>query len=914
MSDSGRPDSGPVAAYDDPRAFLVAARERVTGFQRGTDSAGSRITRLYTAAVDNTLRAAHRRALEDGNVGAQWGNEDFCLVATGGYARKALCPYSDVDVMLITAQPDEERLEEHGRRLLYPLWDAGLQVGHHPGTVEEILARAEHDLCTQTALLDLRYVAGSRSLYQHVLDRTEEGVEAHKEALLKRVRTENLMRFQKYGQSVFLLEPHVKEGKGGLRDFHWLCWITKLLYGLRGDYDFLLGGVVEPDHYRDLVEAYEFLLRVRVQLHVQHGRAQDRLHFDSQEPVARAMGFAGRKGLLAVERFMGEYYRHAYTLAHTVGLYVARMLDYYWDEVRDEDREGEPLLVGPSAPVVRADWTEEKTTADGLFLLKRGSVRCTDPERLAREPQSVFSLFEVQQSFGGRLHHDTLEYVRSSLSKVSRRFREDPESGSRFRALLEGPGVFRILVAMHRSGFLGRFIPEFGRCFCQAQHNRVHLYTVDVHSLYVVRELESLGTEEAAAEVPLFAAAWSQRDRRGPLLLAGLLHDIAKSHGAAHSRVGADLAVTILGRLGYDEDAIRRVEWLVRYHLLLSDTALHRDLYDPKTLAQLKAIIPDREHLDDLLALTWADSRATNPDLFTSWRQSLVEDCYRAAMLVVDPEGMPSELELPPVDEVRARVEALLVPEVGRKKAFDLADLVVGVDAPPQAPGLERSSAETLATHAVLLDQRAAAEATGEGSAFAIHVRHLTDQGVSQWMVCTRDQVGTFSLLAGTLTACGFSIVNAEARTRADGACVDTFWVTDLKGRTVQDPGRWRRAERLLRRVLTGEEDLDGAVQRALRQVPPLPDPGSLTLQGVEVSNEISELATVIEVVTKDRPGLVFGITRILREHGLDLRVAKIATRHDLASDSFYVVNRRGKQLGKRLRRQIQSILRERFC
>ena len=885
----------------DPGRFLIEARERIHGFHEGTERWGSRTCRLYTAAVDNTLRELHGRL--DG------GGDDVCLVATGGYARKVLSPYSDIDVILLSRSGDDERLAEVGRSVLYPLWDAGLQVGQRPGTVAEVVASAEDDTAARTALLDLRYVAGSRTLYQELLEAVAAAVARWRPALLQAVRDENLARFDKYGQSVFLLEPHVKEGKGGLRDFHWLGWVFKLEAGLRGDYDMLLTGRVEPDHYRQLIAAHEFELRVRVQLHLHAGRAQDKLLFEAQEPVARALGFRKGRGLLAVEHFMGTYYRHAYAMAHLCGLHIARTLGFYWDEKPGEDTDATVALqVGPSAPVVRGAPTGIRRSDDGLFEASAGTVRCTDPDALLGDPRRILSLFEYKRSVGGRLHHDTMEHVRAALPKVNKAFRHDPEVGARFRAILEGPSAFRTLASMHRSGFLGRYIPEFGACFCQAQHNRVHLYTVDVHCLYVVRELEALGSADVAAEAPKFAAAWEHRSSRAPLILAGLFHDIAKSHGAAHSRVGADQAGVILRRMGFEEADVLRVQWLVRHHLTLSDTAYHRDLYDPRTLRALVSVIPDRSHLDDLLALTWADTRATNPALLNSWKQALLEQAYDATSRALDPGSAPDPAAI--ADVVRDRLVALLSSEVGRKRAEPLADRVM--EGEITVPGyLERTPAPLLATHAALLDELAAAD---DPDAVATHVRQLGDQGVSQWIVCTRDRRGVFSMLAGAATATGFSIRAADALTRPDGIVIDTFAMTDELGRPVQDAGRWRRLERLVTRVFKGEEDLDAAVERAVRSAPPVKDPGALGLQRVEVTNELSETATVVEVVTVDRPGLVYGITHVLLEFGLDLRTARIATRHDLASDTFYVVNQRGQPIGKRRRRQLAAVLRERYC
>ena len=885
---TGQPD-----LVGEPAEFLRASRDRLQAWQRVSDSSGAQVTRLYSAAVDNTLRAVHRRLAAD----EPWLKDDFCIVAAGGYGRRELCPFSDVDLLLITSGRAEDKLEAATQGLLYPLWDNRLGVGHHIGTTEELLARAAEDLTLQTSLLELRFLAGSQPLFDRFVDALAPAVTGWRQRLLGRVRQENLDRFSRFGESVFLLEPQVKEGKGGLRDFHWLLWIGRLEHNLRGSYDLLLGGQVEPDHFRALMEARDFLLRVRVQLHLDAGRAQDVLRFESQAEVARALGFRKAGRLLAVERFMGEYYRHAYAMAHHVGLYVARWLHFYWDEPEQAPSHG-ALQFGPSTPILHSGLDNQRSE-DGHFERRAGAVHILDPAGLTRHPERILALFGFLQSGGGRLHHDAMEHVRSALPKVGKRFRGDPAVAARFRAILEGSNVFRILAAMHRCGFLGKYIPEFGACFCQAQHNRVHLYTVDVHSLYVVRELEGLGTDAHRESAEPFAEAWANRSQRGPLIMAGLLHDIAKGRGGAHSRVGADLAVKVLKRMSWDEGEIARVKWLVLHHLALVETAYHRDLFDPETRRRLQSVVPDRAHLDDLMALTWADTRGTNPSLLNSWRQSLLEQAYGVAVQILDPEAAEED-----ATALRDNVEDLLVAEIGRRAALPVAErFFAGED----AGSFTRNPPEDLAEQALLLDRLGDQPFVSEG-------RPRYALGVSVWVVVAPDRPGLLWRLAGALAAASLSIAAAEARTRSDGIAVDTFYVTDARGRVVEDARRWKAVDRFVAIALRSPDELDEAVKHARRQARTPKQPGAMELQRVVVSNDQADRATLVEVVTPDRPGLVYDLARSLAEHSLDLRVAKISTRHDLASDTFYVTNAQGRRLSKRECRRLEASLREQFA
>ena len=900
------PDLSPLGSPGDgPAHILREARQRVDGYEQRQGRHGGRTTRLYTAAVDNSITRLLRRLVADGGVAL---GGSVCVVATGGYGRKMLCPHSDVDLLVVTESIPEDMLGELTSRLLAPLWDAGLDVGHKQGRLDQILSAAESDITGKMALLDLRFVAGSRVLY----DAVRRGVDASwlrwSHDFPASLRASNRTRFSRYGESVFLLEPQVKEGKGGLRDFHWLLWAARVRMDARGDYDLLLGGLVEPEHYETLTEAYEFLLRVRVQLHLHTGRREDRLLFDYQEPVARALGYKAAGGLMAVERFMGAYYAHAYALAHTCGLYIARMMGFYWDEA-DVVQEPEgltrgPLLVGPSAPSAGRVGTEVVRSADGFFVLEAGSVFCIEPSGLQEHPLRILALFRFLQEEGGRLHHDTTEHVRAALGRVGARFRRQPQAAEMFRQVLAGPEVFRTLVAMHRSGFLGRYIPEFGACFCQAQHNRVHLYTVDVHCLYVVRELEALADH---SDEPLLQSAWASEPRKDLLILAGLLHDIAKAHGTAHSRVGAETARTVLHRLGFGEPDVASVEWLVRHHLLLSDVAYHRDLHDPATLANLRAVIPDDSHLDSLFTLTWADTRATNPKLATSWKRALLEQTWRAARRG-DSDGMAGgAAPLAPDESVRARLEAQLCAELPRSEVLPLLHSLL--DDPLIPPDhLRRYSVPDLAVHAVLLFRIGQAGAPD----FTTPRRQDAAAAVTRWTVCAPDRVGLFGLLCGSLSAAGLNIVTADTITRSDDLCIDTFSVVDQQGRPITDEGRWRRVERLLGRVLAEDYSLETALAELRPPEGMIPE-ASGRGRVVTVSNDLSERATVVEVVTLDRPGLVYDITRVLTDFRLDLRVAKIATRHDLASDTFYVVGRGGRQVGARRRSHLARVLSEQF-
>lgn len=387
---------------------------------------------------------------------------------------------------------------------------------------------------------------------------------------------------------------------------------------------------------------------------------------------------------------------------------------------------------------------------------------------------------------------------------------------------------------------------------------------------------------------------------QGPLLLSGLLHDVAKSSGTAHSRVGAEQTSAVLTRLGYAEKDVALAEWLVRHHLLLSEIAYQRDLHDPATHAQLRAVLPDRRHLDALLQITWADTRATNPGRATSWKRALLEQAWHVAKgALADSAGnAPDDL----VGATRARVEALLGSELPRAQLEPLVARVF--DKSLHDPGvLSRYRPEDLAIHALLLGRLMASLESGE-ERFVSDFRVLTAGGVSRWTVCAEDRPGLFGLLAGALSTCGLNIVEADTHTRSDGICVDSFSVVNEEGAPVEDSERWARLEDIASRALAGRLDIPAALRSLGVQAGADRRPAE-----VSVRNNLSEWATVVEVLAADRPGLVFDITQVFGEFRLDLRLAKISTRHDLASDTFYVVGRGGRKVGQRRIRELARAL-----
>ncbi len=831
------------------RGTLREARARVSRRMREDPAFLDHASASLTAAVERALCESLREQPWPGAL----------LVALGGTGRSDLCLHSDIDVLVLVPETPLEADGDRMRRLLDPLWAVGLRVANQVDDPRGVLERCEGDLTLLTAVLDARPLSGDLQRWVELRAGIESREPAWFQGLTDSAAAEIRVRHSRHGASTSVLEPQIKDGPGGLRDLHWLIWLARANRGVASLDALWTLGDLDDGHHRELTAAATQLRRTRHATHLLAGRNQERLTFELQEEVATLLGYRDVGGRRAVAIFLADWYRAASTV-----LRILRLLLWRWS--------GDDLLrAGPSRQV----------------------------EGGPRRPECVEDVLGlVDQLCGGSppLDPEEAEHLRSWTGAHRRLFRRRPAVAPWFRAFLGRAEVASTLFVMHEVGLLGAIVPEIESTRFQAQYSRIHRYTVDLHLLHTVAELERLTADPRVGPASEAAARTSSL---AVLRMAALMHDVAKRHGTAHSRIGAEVADRVMRGLGFSDVDVSRVRWLVLHHLLLSETAYHRDLRDAQTQSELRAVVPDAHHADDLFVLTWADSRATNEEQWNGWRQAMVEEVWRAALAaLVGAQGVPPRAAL------AAQVEALLVPELGHKRAGVLTSQLFLLMARAEDEG-SGDEPDVLALIAVLLDRLEADPGTAAASA----VRHRPTLGSSEWTVATADRPGVFGELAGTLTACGFAIVSATVRTYP-GFAIDTFRVTDPQGRLTEDPARWRRLDRALLRVLHGEEDLGAMVDLARRHAPPPRRPGQGDQQWTRVRNDLSGQATVVEVVVPDRSGLLYDLCRILRAHELDVRVAKVATRHDLVSDTLYVVDRRGRKLSESRRKRLEGALR----
>ena len=541
------------------------------------------------------------------------------LVAVGGYGRGELAPHSDIDILFLHPYKLTGRSEQIIEHLLYMMWDLGLVVGHATRSVADCLRRAQEDMTIRTAVLESRHVWGDQSLYdafrRRFLTELVPGTEAEFVAAKLREREERHVRA---GDSRYLLEPNVKDGKGGLRDLHVLFWIAKYLFRVENFGELVGRGVLNRHEYDRFARAEDFLWRVRAHLHIVCGRAEDRLTFDQQPEIATRMGYGPRRGNLAVERFMKHYFLVAKTAGELTRVFCAVL-------------EAERLHTAP----VHRSGTVTGPARDGLFV-SGGRIAAVGENTFSERPVRLVTIFRRAQTEGRDIHPATLRLIHQGHGLITASVRDDPEANRAFRAILtDRRDPEQILRMMNEAGVMGRFLPDFGRVVAQTQLDLYHVYTVDEHTIRAIGVLAAIEKGALADELPLASTLIHQLRMRDVLYLALLLHDVAKGRGGDHSEIGAEIAREVGTRLEFTPDEVETAAWLVRWHLLFSMTAFKRDPNDPRTIDDFVGRVRSLERLRLLLVLTAADITAVGPGRMTAWKGSLLRMLYHRAEAVL---------------------------------------------------------------------------------------------------------------------------------------------------------------------------------------------------------------------------------------------------------------------------------------
>lgn len=836
-------------------------------------SAGHEITSGYAFLIDQLIRVLHDHVISDVYpVGNRSSGERLTLIAVGGYGRGEMAPHSDVDIAFITPARNTAWCEQVIEALLYYLWDLGLKVGQSSRSVDEMVRMAKSDLTIRTALLEGRYLWGDEALFDETSQRFWGEVVAGSGAKFVAEKLEERnARHKRMGDSRYVVEPNVKDGKGGLRDLQTLYWIGKYVHRVRSAADLVEVGLLTTKEYRSFRRAENFMLAVRCHLHTITKRAEDRLTFDLQREVATRMHFADRPGKSAVERFMQFYFMQAQHVGHLTGVFLAHI-----DEQMAERRRPTGLL---------AAFRRRARDYKGYRVMD-GRLRAPTDGWFAQDPVRLIEIFQIVEEEGLEIHPATMRVIRRDATLVDNQLRKDPRANALFLKLLTGRrDAETALRWMNESGVFGRFVPDFGKVNAQMQYDMYHHYTVDEHTIRAIGLLGRIERGELTQDHPLATELIPKLASRRVLYVATLLHDIAKGRGGDHSELGADIALTLCPRFGLDEAETQLVSWLVRYHLLMSATAFKRDLADPKTIDDFVAQVQNLERMRHLMVLTIVDIRAVGPGIWNSWKRQLLGDLYLAAeermRLGDNAHGRPHR-----VAAKRARVAEML---------GDLSHLIDELDSRFDDEFWLSEPEDVIALN---LPHYAAAKQLQDR--LSIHAHYYPKRGATLVTVIGDDHPGLFYRIAGAIHLAGANIIDARIHTTHAGKAVDNFLVQDPVGQPFREDQQLERLKISIRDAIANRIEL---VPQLAKRPLARPRAASFDVQPeVFVDNDASRSFTVIEVNARDRPALLNRLARTLFECSLMVNSAHITQFGERVVDSFYVTDLLGGKVTSKSR------------
>ena len=793
------------------------------------------------------------------------------MVAVGGYGRGELAPFSDVDLLFLTPYKQTAWGESVIESTLYLLWDLKLKVGHATRSVDECLRRAAGDYTIRTALLEKRFLAGSPELFDTLDERLwKELFERTGPDFVEAKLAERDARHQRTGGSRYLLEPNVKESKGGLRDVHTLFWLAKYLYHADSPAELVAEGVFAPEEATRCRLAAEHLWTVRVGLHYIAGRAQEKLTFDHQIELAARFGYREAGGQRPVERFMKRYFLAAKAVGDLTGIFCAAL---------EERHKKSPPLLGGLMRFLSVT-PRDKEAGQGWTMLKDGRLAVADPQVFDADPCSIFRLFREAIRRGLAVHPSTLRHVDRNRRRVDETLRADPEAQRLFLDLLtRSEDPIRALRMMSVTGVLGRFVPEFGRVVGLMQFNMYHHYTVDEHSILAVETLWRLVRGELRDEHPIEADIAARIADRRVITIALLLHDVGKGLPEDHSIAGERIARTVCPALGMTAAETEQIAWLIRHHLAMSDVAQKRDLSEPATIRAFAELVRSPARLRLLYLLTACDIRAVGPGVWNGWKAQLLRQLYRETHSRLTGEAVGATRS----DRIHQAQAALRAVAPGWSDSAWQAHTerfgsTYWTALPTDSHALH---AELIGPDAMGAPQRSP---DPEGAEIRMTAQSSPSRAATEVAFYTQDHPGLFARMAGAFALVGASVVDARAFTTKDGMAINTFWVQDDDSGPYDDPARLKKA---VERVLKGEVVARDALQ-ARRKLRRREQPFEVTPR-VSFENDAAELLTVIEVNCRDRVGLLHDLARALGSENVNIVSAIIATYGEHVVDVFYV-------------------------
>lgn len=845
---------------------------------------GVQVTAARSLIVDLVIERLARMAWQE-RLGSATEVGTFAVVALGGYGRQELAPQSDIDILFLhQGRKDAARAAQLSEAILYLLWDVGFTVGHSVRSLGDCIAMAKEDIVSRHSMLEARLLWGGAEVFEQLLERlNEEVIEKNKRAFLDEMMVERAGRYQKFGDAVCLQEPNVKETAGGLRDLHVLLWAGRIAHGPARLPELVAQGVVPERDAKAIGAAYEFLLRVRNEVHFLTGRKTDLLSLDLQQQVARNLRYADSQTQQASEIFMRDYYLHARRLHRLTAAHLQRAVS---------KQEKKSWFARARAAAAIGGFVMR----DGVLDLAEGAADAKPAvnnvvklaaRRVAGEldAERMLLAFGYAQATGASFSTSLQDAVQASLPAVNRTFRASTGAAQSFLKMLRAKG--RVAVAlrqMHELDFLGKFMPEFGRLTCLVQHDLYHRYTVDEHTLRTLDALDAVANARGKTH-ERYRNIYAEISDPAVLHLGLLLHDIGKGLGGGHSEKGVKIAERVCARLQLAPHAAEQVFFLVQHHLTMSHIAQRRDLADEKVIHDFAAQVGTLDNLNMLLLLTYGDINGVGPGVWNEWKDALVWELYIKARAVL----LPAEESEKEAEPLRQRIARMLASEID-------IDEVRGHFQKLPAEYARTTPAQTIIEHIRLT-------AALNSRVVRTNWRVNTQARCTDLHLCARNRRGLLAAVTGTLTAQGVNILSVHLNTRADGVAVDSFKVRDTAGEPLNDPARWEQIDDALRRALAGESDVAALVEKRLRAQAgtrfgkrKVSAPAATQINW---DNQSSDRSTILEVRTADRLGLAYKIASTLSGLDLDIVFAKVATEKHLALDIFYVTGATGAKLAE---------------
>jgi [protein-PII] uridylyltransferase len=847
------------------RGALDAGRAEIGRRLIEKPSAGHEVAEAQAFLVDQLVRVIHDHVVANVYPAANRPkHERLTIMAVGGYGRGEMAPHSDVDIAFLTPGKQTPWCEKIIEAMLYFMWDLSLKIGHSSRSLDDMVRMSKSDLTIRTAMLEGRYVWGDQDLYEEARTRFYKDVVSGTERqFVVEKLAEREERHKRMGDSRYVVEPNVKEGKGSLRDLHALYWIGKYIHKVRTTAELVDVGLLTAKEYRAFRRAEAFFWAVRCHLHTITRRAEDRLTFDLQREVAARMNFSDRPGKSAVERFMQMFFLQAKVVGSLTGVFLAQLDEQF------AKRQPRGLLAGFRA---------KQRVLKG-YTVFGGRLKAPGDDWFAADPVRMIEIFVLADREGLEIHPETLRLISRDAVLIRDDVRGDKRANELFMELLTSRNNPEVALRnFNEAGVFGRFVTEFGRVNAQMQFDMYHHYTVDEHTIRAIGLVARIEKGELVQDHPLSHEIIHKIRSRRALYVSVLLHDIAKGRKGDHSVLGAEIALKLCPRFGLDEEETELVSWLVRQHLLLSATAMKRDLSDGKTIADFVEVVQSIDRLRQLTILTIVDIRAVGPGTWNSWKRQLIATLYGAA-------------------EERLRLGHA---EFGRPKRVEAKRAAVAALGPEYEAYMEKigpimGDAYWIAEPEDVIARNLPQLIASEDEPLSIRTEYYPARGATLVTVIASDHPGLFYRIAGGIHLAGGNIIDARIHTTRTGRAVDNFLVQDPLGRPFME------ASQLQRLALSIENALANRI-KILPQLVARPDarPRADAFDvrpRVVFDNKASNRFTVVEVNARDRPALLNRLAHALFESKLMVHSAHIATYGERAADTFYVTDLLGEKL-----------------